>query len=104
MAERKLYNLNNIKDLKLFTKEITVNDKDTGEIKNVKTVNSAEIVTIIAYMLGMDDEPMEQYYKHHYENLLDKLRSDRNATAALLESLKMQMYLRVVLTKGYPWN
>lgn len=80
MAERKHINLDNIKELQLFTEEITVNDKDTGEIKTVKTVNSAEIVTIIAYMLGMDDTTLDQYYKHHYENLLEKLRADKKAT------------------------
>lgn len=58
MAERKQINLENIKELNLFTEEITVNDKDTGETKTVKTVNSAEIVTIIAYMLGIKGVPV----------------------------------------------
>ena|GEM_PF-996024 len=51
-----------------------------GEIKTVKTVSRAEVAAIVAYMLGLDDEHLEEYYSHHYAQLLQSLRSDKNAT------------------------
>lgn len=80
MPAKKTYTLENISDIKLFQTEIEVDDRDTGETKIVKTVNRAEIATIVAYMLGIDDEVMQQYYSHRYGNLLDKLYKDKNAT------------------------
>ena len=53
MANQKHYTLETLNELELVKKQITVNDKDKGEEKVVKTVDSAEIATIIAYMLGI---------------------------------------------------
>jgi uncharacterized LabA/DUF88 family protein len=79
--EKKRITLENIHELKIDErKELTVKDTKTGEMKTVKTVNRAEIATVVAYMLGIPDERLEEYYSHHYASLLEKLRKDEDAT------------------------
>jgi hypothetical protein len=78
---KKHISLENIQDINLDEyREITVKDNKTGEMKVTKTVNRAEIVTVVAYMLGIPDERLEEYYSHHYGQLLEKLRKDDDAT------------------------
>lgn len=72
--------LQDLKGLVLEEEEITVNDSVTGEEKVVKTVSRAEVSTIVAYMIGIDDITLEQYYSHHYGYLLAELREHKAAT------------------------
>lgn len=81
MADKR-YSLDDLKTLVLPNEHVTVPDKETGETKTVKTVSRAEIATIVAYMLGIDDEHLEEYYSHHYAQLLDKLRADTESSTA----------------------
>ena len=64
----------------LFDQEITVLDKDTGDEKTFKTVDRAEVCTIVAYMLGVNDEVLERYYGARYAGNLEQLRKDKAAT------------------------
>ena len=74
------YSFEDLKTLVLPNEHIDVQDSETGETKTVKTVSRAEVAAIVAYMLGLDDEHLEEYYSHHYAQLLQSLRSDKNAT------------------------
>jgi hypothetical protein len=78
---KKRYTLETLQEIQLDLKEeITVEANDTGELKTIKTVSRAEVATIVAYMLGIEDARLEEYYSHHYGALLEKLRRDRGAT------------------------
>lgn len=79
MADKR-YSLDDLKTLVLPNEHVTVPDRETGETKTVKTVSRAEIAAIVAYMLGIDDEHLEEYYSHHYAQLLKKLQADKDAT------------------------
>lgn len=72
--EKKRYTLEDLSELKIEKEEITVEDKETGEEKNIKTVSRAEVATIVAYMLGVPDEILNKYYSHHYSKLLETLK------------------------------
>ena len=74
------YSFEDLKTLVLPNEHIDVQDSETGETKTVKTVSRAEVAAIAAYMLGLDNEHLEEYYSHHYAQLLQSLRSDKNAT------------------------
>jgi uncharacterized LabA/DUF88 family protein len=76
----KHYTLENLNEVVLSTMVITVTDRDTGEERTVKTVNRAEVVTIVAYMLGIDEQSLNEYYSQHYGQLLEQLRQDKDAT------------------------
>ncbi|RGZ63336.1 hypothetical protein DW979_12655 [Eubacterium sp. AM49-13BH] len=67
--EKKRYTLEDLSELKIEKEEITVEDKETGEEKTIKTVSRAEVATIVAYMLGVPDEILNKYYSHHYSNI-----------------------------------
>ncbi len=69
--EKKRYTLEDLSELKIEKEEITVEDKETGEEKTIKTVSRAEVATIVAYMLGVSDEILNEYYSHHYSKLLE---------------------------------
>lgn len=77
--EKKRYTLENLSELKIEQEEITVEDSETGEEKTIKTVSRAEVATIVAFMLGVPDDILEEYYSHHYGKLLEKLRESREA-------------------------
>ena len=63
---KKVYSLETLKELEIERKEITVEDHDTGEIKVVKTVERADVVCVVAYMLGIPDERLDEYYSHRH--------------------------------------
>jgi hypothetical protein len=77
---KKRYSLEELSKLKIDKKEITVEDRETGEEKNIKTVSRAEIATIVAYMLGVPDEILNEYYSHHYSKLLETLKNNKEAS------------------------
>ncbi len=60
--EKKRYTLENLSELKIEQEEITVEDSETGEEKTIKTVSRAEVATIVAFMLGVPDDVLEEYY------------------------------------------
>ncbi len=68
---KKRYSLEELSKLKIDKEEITVEDRETGEEKTIKTVSRAEVATIVAYMLGVLDEIFNEYYSHHYSKLLE---------------------------------
>jgi hypothetical protein len=76
----KRYTLESLSNLVLPDEEITVEDSRTGETKTIKTVSRAEVAAITAYMLGIDDGHLEEYYSHHYGLLMKQLRESRAAT------------------------
>ena len=67
---KKRYSLEELSELKIDKEEITVEDRETGEEKTIKTVSRAEVATIVAYMLGVPDVILNEYYIHHYSKLL----------------------------------
>ncbi len=75
------YKINEIQNEIFQDKEIEVEDQDTGEVKKVKTVSRAEVATVVAYMLGIEDSRLEKFYSHHYSLLLEQLRKDKGVTA-----------------------
>lgn len=77
---KKSYTLEDLKELKLEREEITIEDRETGEVKVVKTVTRADVVCVVAYMLGIDDARLDEYYSHRHAVLLEKIRSDKAAT------------------------
>ena len=76
----KRYTLESLGNLVLPDEELTVQDSRTGETKTIKTVSRAEVAAITAYMLGIDDGRLEEYYSHHYGLLMKQLRESRAAT------------------------
>ena len=48
---KKRYSLEELSELKIDKEEITVEDRETGEEKTIKTVSRAEVATIVAYAL-----------------------------------------------------
>lgn len=78
--EKKRYTLEDLSELKIEKEKITVEDKETGEEKTIKTVSRAEIATIVAYMLGVPDEILNEYYSHHYSKLLETLKNNKEAS------------------------
>lgn len=76
----KRYTLENLSEIVFENEEITVSDSITGEEKTIKTVSRAEVATIVAYMLGIEDARLEEYYSHHYEMLLVNLRASKEAS------------------------
>lgn len=77
---KKRYTLENLSELKIEKEEITVEDSKTGKEKTIKTVSSAEVSTIVAYLLGVPDKVLEEYYSHHYGKILEKLRNNKEAS------------------------
>ena len=77
---KKVYSLENLKELEIERKEITVEDSVTGETKVVKTVARADVVCVVAYMLGLSDSHLEEYYSHRYSHLLEQIHKDKDAT------------------------
>lgn len=71
---KKRYSLEELSELKIDKEEITVEDRETGEEKTIKTVSRAEVATIVAYMLGVPDVILNEYYSHHYSKLLETLK------------------------------
>lgn len=69
---KKRYTLENLSELKIEKEEITVEDSKTGKEKTIKTVSSAEVSTIVAYLLGVPDKVLEEYYSHHYVTFFPK--------------------------------
>ena len=100
MARGKRYNLQNITDIEIACRDvIKVADSATGEEKVIKTVSRAEVAAVFAYMLGVTDEILDNYYSHHYELILGRLRKDREATVirylSRIRSSLMNHYLDV---------
>lgn len=76
---KKRYSLEELSELKIDKEEITVEDRETGEEKTIKTVSRAEVATIVAYMLGVPDVILNEYYSHHYSKLLETLKNNKEA-------------------------
>lgn len=76
----KHYSLSNLNELVITQEEITVADSETGEEKVIKTVSRAEVATIVAYMLGIDELRLNEYYSHHYADSLEMLKKNKEAT------------------------
>ena len=49
------------------------------DANTIKTVSRAEVATIVAYMLGVPDEILNEYYSHHYSKLLETLKNNKDA-------------------------
>ena len=77
---KKVYSLEDLKELEIERKEITVEDNDTGEMKVVKTVDRADVVCVVAYMLGIPNERLDEYYSHRHSKLLEQVRNDKDTT------------------------
>lgn len=80
MSKKGCYTLDTIGNLEIETSQITVEDSSTGEEKVVKTVNRADVVCVVAYMLGIPKERLDEYYSHHHGRLLEQLRNNQDAT------------------------
>ena len=64
--KNRTFTLENLNELQLERKEITVEDLETGELKVIKTVSWADVVCVVAYMLGIENERLEEYYSHRW--------------------------------------
>ena len=78
--KNRIFTLENLNELQLERKEITVEDHETGELKIIKTVSRADVVCVVAYMLGIENERLEEYYSHRHAALLEQVRNDKAAT------------------------
>ncbi len=56
------------------------NEGEASEERVYRTVATSSLVTVIAYMLGMTFDRMEQYYGEHNAELMVKLKDNREAT------------------------
>ena len=70
--------LEEISGLNWQTSEVSVVKDD--EVKVVKTVDRADIACVVAYMLGVPDSCLDEYYIHRHSTLLDEVRNDRDLT------------------------
>ncbi|MBQ7918641.1 MAG: NYN domain-containing protein [Lachnospiraceae bacterium] len=74
---KKVVNFANLGELEVECESFTTID---GEQKVVKTINRAEVVCIVAYMLGIPDIRLGEYYSQRYGELLEELCMNKDAT------------------------
>ncbi len=54
--------------------------EEEGEEKNYKTIATTSLVTVISYMLGMDEDKLQMHYGEYNEDLIKSLQSNKEAT------------------------
>lgn len=65
-----------------FTEEYNiVSEEDSQEPERVyKTMATTSLVTVIAYLIGMDEKTIYQYYGEHNHELISDLKNNKEAT------------------------
>ena len=53
---------------------------ENGEVKVYKTKLTTAVVTVVAYMMGMNDDKLEGYYADDNAVIIDELRASKEAT------------------------
>jgi len=80
MSKKDEYTLNMTSSLDTEYNNLTAEDGIPVEAKVFKTVNRADVVCVVAYMLGVPEECLDEYYSQYHSDLLEKIREDKAAT------------------------
>ena len=82
---KKTYSLENLNELLLEQNileknEFSLDQQEEAEQREVKTIATTSLVTLVSYMIGLDIEKMENHYKEQNNDLIISLQSNKEAS------------------------